>query len=96
MSDDSDDEFANSDVDAEAKYVCKICQPNVTFVKTVNLIRHMRNKNVHPDVVPAYSTGEFTYDEMYGTNNITLFGIMLPFCALYINSQFIYCMRTLV
>ncbi|XP_035716646.1 zinc finger protein 16 isoform X2 [Folsomia candida] len=36
-------------VDTEAKFVCKMCQPNVTFGTYLGLKNHMRNKNIHPD-----------------------------------------------
>ncbi|XP_035716800.1 zinc finger protein Xfin-like [Folsomia candida] len=51
-SDDSDG--ANFDVHAESKYVCTKCQPNVTFTQYDSLIRHMKNKNIHPDISDAY------------------------------------------
>ncbi|XP_021960805.1 uncharacterized protein LOC110856619 isoform X1 [Folsomia candida] len=41
-----DSNLANS----ESAYVCKICQPNVPFTKKDHLVRHLKNKNIHPDV----------------------------------------------
>ncbi|XP_035713008.1 zinc finger protein 521 isoform X1 [Folsomia candida] len=53
MSESEDDEVANSGVHVEPKYVCKICQPNVTFTRHHNYKCHMTNKKIHPDVSEA-------------------------------------------
>ncbi|OXA38866.1 uncharacterized protein LOC110861613 [Folsomia candida] len=37
-------------VGAPSKYVCKICQPSVTFHRSDTYKRHMRNKNIHPNL----------------------------------------------
>ncbi|XP_035712998.1 zinc finger protein Xfin-like isoform X1 [Folsomia candida] len=46
----SDVDVANSHV---PKYLCKICQPNVTFTSFDAYKRHMKNTNIHPDVSDA-------------------------------------------
>ncbi|XP_035716669.1 PR domain zinc finger protein 5-like [Folsomia candida] len=55
LSENEDDEpnFANSEVDAESKLVCKICRPNVTFTRADAYKRHMINKKKHPDISDA-------------------------------------------
>ncbi|OXA49247.1 Zinc finger protein 91 [Folsomia candida] len=35
---------------AESKYVCKICQPSVTFSRSDSYERHRKNKKIHPDI----------------------------------------------
>ncbi|XP_035713058.1 zinc finger protein Xfin isoform X1 [Folsomia candida] len=37
-----------------AKFMCKICQPNVTFTTSKIHMRHMRNKNIHQDIAAAH------------------------------------------
>lgn len=61
LSENEDDEpnFANSEVDAESKLVCKICRPNVTFTRADAYKRHMINKKKHPDISDADILSEF-------------------------------------
>ncbi|XP_021960694.1 zinc finger protein Xfin isoform X1 [Folsomia candida] len=40
----------------KSKFVCTICQPNVTFATSKAHVRHMRNKNIHPDIAAAHAS----------------------------------------
>lgn len=49
-------------VNVGSKFVCTMCQPNVTFVSAKGRRAHMRNKNIHPDLAAAFLAGELKGD----------------------------------
>lgn len=49
---------SESDVEVELSYKCKMCQPKAIFHRLDTFKRHLKNKNIHPDLSEADVAGE--------------------------------------